>query len=66
MLRLMCAGLELLFLVPARAEGGAGLWPAGLERDLDADWDGGGWSAGSPEGEVDGGGVHRHGAESPS
>lgn len=65
MLRLMCAGLELLFLVPVRAEGGEGLWLAGLERGLDAAWEGGGWAGVSPEGEVDGGGVHCHAAESP-
>lgn len=35
MLRLMCAGLELLFLLPVSAEGGEGLWLAGLERGLD-------------------------------
>lgn len=65
MLRLMCAGLELLFLVPVRAEGGEGLWLAGLDRGLDAGWEGGGWAGVPPEGEVDGGGVHRHAAESP-
>ncbi len=65
MLRLMCAGLEPLFLVPVRVEGGEGLWLAGLERGLDAGWEGGGWAGVSPEGEVDGGGVHCHAAESP-
>lgn len=65
MLRLMCAGLEPLFLVPVRAEGGDGLWLAGLERALDAGWEGGGWAGVSPEGEVDGGGVHCQASESP-
>lgn len=65
MLRLMCAGLEPLFLVPVRAEGGEGLWLAGLERGLEPGWEGGGWAGISPEGEVDGGGVHCHAAESP-
>jgi len=65
MLRLMCVGLELLFLVSVRAEEGVGLWLAGLEWDLDAGWEGGGLAAVIPEGEVDGGGVHCHAAESP-
>ena len=62
MLRLMCAGLEFLFLVPVRAEGEEGLRLAGLERGLDTV---GGWAGVSPAGEVDGGGVHCHAAESP-
>lgn len=61
MLRLMCAGLVLLFLVPLRAEGGEGLWLAGLERGLDP----GGWAGVSPNGEADWGGVHCHASESP-
>lgn len=65
MLRLMCAGLVLLFLVPVRAEGGEGLWLAGLERGLDPGWEGGGWAGVSPDGEVDWGGVHCHASESP-
>lgn len=64
MLRLMCAGLELFFFVPF-GEGGEVLWLAGLERVLDAGWDGGGWAGVSPEGEVDGGGTHCHAAELP-
>lgn len=67
MLRLMCTGLEPLFLVPVRAEGGVGLWLAGLERGGRGPcWEGGGWAGISPEGEVDGGGVHCcHAAKSP-
>lgn len=65
MFRLMWAGFELLFLVPVRAEGGEGLWLAGLERGLDTGWEGGGWAGVSPDGEVDGGGVHCHTAGSP-
>lgn len=66
MLRLMCAGLEPLFLVPVRAEGGEGLWLVGLERGRGPGCEGGGWAGISPEGEVDGGGVHCcHAAESP-
>lgn len=61
MLRLMCAGLELFFLVPF----GEVLWLAGLERVLDAGWEGGGWAGVSPKGEVDGGGMHCHAAETP-
>lgn len=64
MLRLMCAGLELFFLVPFK-EGGEMLWLASLERVLDAGWEGGGCSGVSPESEVDGGGTHCHTAESP-
>lgn len=60
MLRLKCAGLELCFLVPVREEGGGGLWLAGLECGLDAAGEGGGLAGVSPEGEVDGGGVHCH------
>lgn len=61
MLRRMCAGLVLLFLVPVRSEGGEGLWLAGLEQGLDP-----GWRAGvSPDAEVDCGGVHCHASESP-
>lgn len=65
MLRLMWAGLALLFLVPVIAEGGEGLWLAGLERGLDPGWEGGGWAGVSPDGEVDWGGVHCHASESP-
>ena len=66
MLRRMCAGLAvLLFLVPLRAEGGEGLWLAGLEQGLDPGWEGGGWAGVSPDGEVDWGGVHCHTSESP-
>lgn len=65
MLRLMCEGLELLFLVPVRAEGGVGLWLAGLEWGLDPGWEEGGWAGVSAEGEVDAGGVHCHTAGSP-
>lgn len=65
MLRLMCAGLELLFLVPVKVEGGEGLWLAGLDLGLDTALEGGGWAGVSPTGEVDGGGVHCHAAESP-
>lgn len=65
MFRLMWAGLEPLFLAPVRAEGGEGLWLAGLERGLEPGWEGGGWAGVSPEGEVDEGGVHCHAAESP-
>lgn len=64
MLRLMCVGLEPLFLAPVRTEGGEGLWLTGLDWGLDS-WEAGGWAGVSPEGEVDGGGVHCHAAESP-
>lgn len=65
MLRLICAGLEPLFLVPFRAEGGEGLWLAGLERGLGPGCEGDGWAGLSPNGEVDWGGVHCHTSESP-
>lgn len=67
MLRLMWPGLEPLFLVPVSAEGDVGLWVVGLERGAcGPSWEGGGWAGISPEGEVDGGGVHCcHAAESP-
>lgn len=65
MLRLMCAGLELLFFVPIGAEGDEGLLLAGLEQGPDGGCEGGGWAGVSPEGEVDGGGRHCHAAGSP-
>lgn len=65
MFRLMWAGLELLFLVPVRAEGGAWLWLAGLEWGLDKGCEVDGWCGVSAEGAVDGGGVHCHTAGSP-
>lgn len=63
MFRLMCAGLEVLFLLPVRGEEGAGLWLAGLEWGLGCE--GGGCAGVSAEGEVDGAGVHCHTAGSP-
>lgn len=54
MFRLMCAGLEVLFLLPVREEEGAGLWFEGLEWGLDMDCDGGGCAGVSADGEVDG------------
>lgn len=65
MLRLICAGLELPFLVLFRVEGDKGLWLARLEWGLDMDWEVGGWAGVSSEGELDGGGVHCHTAGSP-
>lgn len=65
MLRRMCAGLLILFLVPVRPEGGEGLWLAGLEQGLDPGREGGVWAGVSPDGEVDWGGVHCHASESP-
>lgn len=65
MFRLMCAGFEVLFLVPVRVEGGVGLWLAGLEWGLGTDCAEGGWAGVSAEGEVDGEGVHCHTAGSP-
>lgn len=65
MLRLMCEGLELLFLFCVRVEGGVVLWPEAPEWGLEAGFEGAGFAGVPPESEVDGGGVRCHAAVSP-
>lgn len=65
MFRLMCEDLELCFLLPVRADEGAGLWLATLERGLGMDCEEGGCAGVSAEGEVDWGGVNCHTTGSP-